>query len=166
MSSTSSQWQVEFDRVTKTPPPPGAILTTLDGSPLAVHIEFPQGKAPFMYALAHVPCIVGCQLGWFARSVDEESMYGWKVILLPKARDKVIQRIGIARNKVGVGSIRIIRASHAGKSLLGEIVDFTAKRVPQAAMEAVDKAIATAVQENEVQPRGEGLVDVPQPAEA
>jgi hypothetical protein len=118
---TTDSWKDQFEAAKSAPPSAGTILVSLDGKPVKVNIELAAGKAPFMYGICHLPCIVGQPVGWYARSTEDETNYGWKCILLPKARDRVIRARGIASPVVGVKSLKVIRESREGKSLLVEV---------------------------------------------
>lgn len=119
----SVEWQQRYKDTVNQKPETGTVIRTLDGEPLRINIEMTVGRTPFLYTLLYVPCVVGCELGWYARSIKDTTIHGWKAILMPRARDVIINNPGIPadRSWVGVQSVKIVRASQQGKSLLVEI---------------------------------------------
>lgn len=116
-----NQWRKEFQKILNVPPV-GEYLGTEDGSPIKIEIECYSGKKPFMFTRAYVPQVVGGQLGWFAQRECDVSQYGWKVILMPKSRDEAVKRIGIDKPYGLVGTIRVLKMSETGQSMLGEVI--------------------------------------------
>lgn len=142
----TSNWQEDFDRVSKQPPADSSILKTVDGTAVKVVIELLEGKEPFMYALIYVPTLVGSDVGWFARSVNDKSMFGWKAILLPKARHEIIRVHGMSKTIAPVDGLRVVRRSQEGKSLLVELYKEPVKAVvPIFKKEEPSKEIPTPV---------------------
>jgi len=117
-------WAEEYQKLIAAPPDTGAVLTTIDGVAARLDLELVQGQAPFVYGRAFVPEIVGSRLDWFLQSVESKNTYGWKCILLPKARQECIRRLGITKSILPVKSLRVIRRSESGKSLLCEIAEY------------------------------------------
>lgn len=122
------EWAKTYDALIKNPPVAGTIIKSLDGKPILIRVDLVKGKTPCMYGLAYVPQIVGCALGWFARSVDDRTLNGQKLILLPRAREIVIKTFGISSKQVPIYSLRIVRTSQSGKSLLVEIASLRRER--------------------------------------
>lgn len=118
------EWREEFQRLNENRPKANDILYTRDGAMVKLTIEFHDNKEPFIFARVFVPDKVGEELGWFAQSMKETGMYGLKVILYPRSRNEVIRTLGVKSNEVGVTSIRILRPSDSGKSLLGEVAEW------------------------------------------
>ena len=116
----SEQWGVEYKKTLERLPDSGEILTTKDGSLAKLEFEINPGRVPFLYGLAYVPAEVGCELGWFLQS---EESFGWKCIILPKAREDCIKRYGL-QNPIYVKSLKVIRVSQTGRSLLCEINEY------------------------------------------
>lgn len=117
----TEKWREEYDTVRKSMPTEGYILKSIDGSPCKVNIEYVTGKEPFMYGLAYLPQIVGAPVGWFARSINDRSSYGFKLILLPKAREMLLREFGVSETQVQVDGFKVIRSSTQGHSLLVEL---------------------------------------------
>lgn len=121
---TVEEWSKEYAEFIANPPQENDVLTTKDGKPVKLTVELHAGHKPLVYAKAYVPDCVGEQLGWFAHSIDENTRYGWKVIMLPRTRDLIIRRFGIKPQDIPVKSVRVIRPSDSGQSLLGEVAEW------------------------------------------
>lgn len=117
-------WSEEYQKLIDNPPGPGAILTTADGSPVRLDRTLADGKPPFVYGRAYVPEIVGSMLGWFLQSNDGKKTHGWKCILLPKARQQCFRKLGMTNEILLVKSLRVVRKSQTGKSLLCEVAEY------------------------------------------
>jgi hypothetical protein len=122
--SNHEDWAVEYEKLMSNPPAPGAILKAYGDSMARLNIELVADKPPFVYGLAFVPCIVGKPLGWFLQAIDSEGAHGWKCILLPKAREEAIRKLGLKTKVVPVKSLRVIRMSNSKNSLLCEINEY------------------------------------------
>lgn len=118
-----SEWKTRFGELVNTPPI-DQILTTEDGSPIRLEIELAPNRPPLIYTRVYVPNTVCGKLGWFAQSIKVRTGFGWKMILMPKARDETIKRLGLDKSVVGVSKVKIIKASASGRSLLGEIAEW------------------------------------------
>lgn len=116
-----SDWSKEYDRLIQNPPKEGDILQSADSSKVILVIELKEHAPPFVYGRAYVPEIVGMDLGWFLQSAGSEGYFGWKCILLPRARTELIQKYGLRNEVVEIVSLRVIRHSVSGKSLLCEV---------------------------------------------
>jgi len=113
-------WNEEYVEALNTPPIEGQILKTLDGKPTRLDIDIEEGKQPFVYGRAFVPSIVGCEIGWFVHSVENEKPFGLKCVLLPNARESVLKEKGI-HPVVSVTSLKVVRWAESGKALLCEV---------------------------------------------
>lgn len=118
------EWRAEYEHVRQNPPEPDDLILTEDGSPVKLEMEFQRGQAPLIFARLYVPTIVGRPLGWFARSMEDKSFYGWKAILSIKFRDIVIKKFGFANRQIAVKSIRILRQSQAGTAFVCEVEEW------------------------------------------
>lgn len=123
-SSEVDEWARQYEEYTKNPPADGTILRAYGDDLARIDVEMVSGKAPFLYGRAYVPSIVGMPLGWYLQSVDAEKAFGWKCILLPKAREECIRRLGATKGVVSVKALRVIRKSQSGSSLLCEVAEF------------------------------------------
>jgi len=118
------QWAVEYQQYTDNPPDEGAILECYGGEDARLDLELVEGKPPFLYGRAYVPQIVGMELGWFLQPFDSDSAHGWKCILLPKAREEVLRMLGILEKRLRVKSLKIVRYSRTGASILCEVHEY------------------------------------------
>lgn len=116
-----NQWLEKFQNLLNTPPEPGYVLRTINGSPLKIDIECRPGNPVFMSTRAFVPNEVCGLLRWVGPTERDFGSVGWKVILLPAARDEAMRRLPLADRVGFVKSIRIVRMAGTGRSLLGEI---------------------------------------------
>ena len=122
---SNEQWAKEFDAQLSQLPDDGAILEAYGGGTARLNIELVEGKDPFVYGRAYVPSIVGQPIsGWHLHEYDSKNTSGIKVILLPKARDEVLRRFGASVGTVPIISLRIVRQSVSGKSLLAEVAEY------------------------------------------
>lgn len=120
---TIDEWRAAYRELANTAPVE-RFLVTSDGSPIRVDINCVEGKPPFMYTKAFIPNIVGGTLDWYAQREGDEDIIGWKVILLPKARDEAMRHFDITQPYGLVTKIRIVRMAESGKSLLGEVASW------------------------------------------
>jgi hypothetical protein len=118
------EWKDEWQKHTDNPPKPGDILRAYGGGPARLDVELVDGKPPFVYARVYVPCIVGHELGWFLQGIDSDQAHGWKCILLPKAREECLRKLGLKEPVISVKSLRVVRASQTGNSLLCEVAEY------------------------------------------
>jgi hypothetical protein len=116
-----AEWRKAYQILFKSPIESGTVLTTANGDPAKLTIQFSNGSQPFIFGKAYIPDTVGETLGRFLQSIKEPVRFGLKVILLPKSRGEVIARFGLGENEVGVKSLKIIRYSTSRESLLGEV---------------------------------------------
>lgn len=116
-----AEWVDKYNEALDTPPVAGAILTSENGEPVKLVVEIQEGQPPFVYGRAHVPEVVQENVGWFLKDGDIGNFYGWKCILLPRARAELLKKCPIVEETVSVQSLRVIRQSKSGKSLLCEV---------------------------------------------
>lgn len=121
---TFDKWSKEYDACVNNPPKEGDILTTMDDGKAILVVELKEGVPPFVYGRAFVPEIVGADLGWFLQSVEGQGFYGWKCILMPRARTELIRKFGLQKEIIEVKSLRVVRLSKSGKSLLCEVNEY------------------------------------------
>ena len=117
-------WSEQYNQVIDNPPKEGDVLSTLNGEPAKLNIELVEGSPPFIYGRAYVPEIVGSEIAWCLQSETIESYHGWKCILMPRARGELIRKCGLTGDTVIVKSLRVVRPSQSGKSLLCEIGEY------------------------------------------
>lgn len=117
-------WNEDYQKLVDSPPMAGDILQTNDGSPARLDRDLFEGNAPFVYGRAYVPEIVGSTLGWFLQGIGTKNTHGWKCILLPKARQECLRKLGILKSILPVKSLRVVRRSQSGMSLLCEVAEY------------------------------------------
>lgn len=144
MASTD-QWAKDYQNHSDNPPPEGTILRCYGGVDARLDLELVDGKPPFVYGRVYVPHIVGTALGWFLQPFDSDAAYGWKCILLPKAREEVLRKLGITEKRVRVKALRIVRYSRTGSSILCEVAEYV-----DAPQEVADKWAERGVPEVQV----------------
>lgn len=123
-SDEVSKWSAQYNETLENPPEEGAILVTLDGSPVRLTVEIKDGSPPFIYGRMYVPEIVGVKLGWYLQSEGIDTYHGWKCILMPRARGDLTKKVGLDGDTVLVKSLRMIRKSQSGKSYLCEVHEY------------------------------------------
>jgi hypothetical protein len=96
-----AEWRKAYQILFKSPIESGTVLTTANGDPAKLTIQFSNGSQPFIFGKAYIPDTVGETLGRFLQSIKEPVRFGLKVILLPKSRGEVIARFGLGENEVG-----------------------------------------------------------------
>ena len=122
-----SEWIEKYNAVLETPPKQGDILSAaVAGESVNLVVEMKEGSAPFVYGRAHVPEVVGPieDVKWVLKDADTGGFYGWKAILLPRARGELLKKCEIVDGVVSVKSLRVIRPSQSGKSLLCEVCNY------------------------------------------
>lgn len=118
---STDAWRKSYKEHLDNPPKEGDILRAKDDCPARLILEIENGKPPFLYGTAFVPCIVNEPVGWFLQTVDDETIFGWKCIVMPKAREECLRRFGLDAPHIPVKALRVVRVSDSGKSLLCEI---------------------------------------------
>lgn len=129
-----STWREELHEILNNPPQPGDILMAVGGEPARLDVEENEGKSPFIYGQAYVPSIQGCQLGWFLHPASSNRYYGMKCILLPKARQEVIRRLG-PNSQLSIKSLKVVRLSKTNTSLLCDVHEWCEEEVTEQAVE-------------------------------
>lgn len=127
MVGTNKEWAAQYEQMRNNPPvEPGTVLTTIDGSPSAVHISLPDGKKPFYYGIVYLASVVGQPVGWYTRSVNDDSkekLEGIKLIVMTKSRNLLLRKFGIANPIIPVKEgLKVHHKSESGKSILVELV--------------------------------------------
>lgn len=138
----SSDWSDQYQNHLDNPPESGTVLSTLGDEPARLDIEIQDGKPPFLYGRAFVPCIVGEPVGWYLQPMGTKQAHGWKCILLPKAREECLRRCGLKNATVPVKSLRIVRKSKSGSSLLCEVAEYWEEKEVVAEEVVDDETIA------------------------
>lgn len=118
------EWKEQYQSFTENPPKPGDILRPYGDTLARLDVELVEGKPPFVFGRVHVPCLVGCELGWFLQGIDTTQQHGWKCILLPKAREECIRKCGLKEKVIGVKALRVVRYSQTKNSLLCEVAEY------------------------------------------
>lgn len=123
-----SDWLKTYKEVSGTRPQIGANIRTMSGLPIRINIQLKTGRTPFLYAMLHVPCLIGQPIGWFARDIADNKNHGTKAILMPRARDLILThpRFNPDSTWIGVDEIRIVRIPdlfHVEISDLGNWLD-------------------------------------------
>lgn len=119
---TISEWRQAYDKVSNTPPINEYI--SAEQGPIRMHMELHPGSPPFIFTRVYIRNIVGVKPAWFAQGDNQSNSFGWKVILLPKARDEVIRRFGVANSILRIKMLRIVKISESRRSLLAEVVEW------------------------------------------
>lgn len=128
-----------YKTVAENPPKPGDVLRAYGGEPARLTIELVEGKPPFIYGRAYVPSIVGARIdSWVLQHSDTKSNYGWKCVLLPKAREEVLRRFPQLPDMVPVNALRVVRYSQTKNSILCEVAEWTNESMPALQTEQVE----------------------------
>ena len=122
--SDLQNWSDQYNEVVNNPPKEGDVLTTLSDELAKLNVELVEGSPPFIYGRAYVPEIIGSEIKWCLQSENVESYHGWKCILMPRARGELIRKCGLKGDIVMVKSLRVVRLSQSGKSLLCEVEEY------------------------------------------
>lgn len=121
--SENQKWADDLKHFLDNPPAQGTVLKAYGDVDAKLEVVLTEGKQPFIYGKAYVPCVVGSGLGWYLQGVDQETAHGWKCILMPKARQELIQAKGLNEEGMAVKALRVIRYSDSKKSMLCEIAE-------------------------------------------
>jgi len=121
MCENLSNWRDKYLKVIANPPEEGTILKPLSGKAVLV-VEVQDNRPPFIYGKAFVPEIPSIEPSWYLQDEEHRSHYGWKCILMAKARTKLIRNSNLSET-VEVDALRVVKQSQSGKSLLCEVVD-------------------------------------------
>lgn len=123
---STSDWTKNYEDVLNNPPQPGDVLSCVTDEDARLDVELVEGRPPFIYGRAYIPCIVGQASGWFLQPFDSDTAHGWKCILLPKAREECIRKRGLKEPRIAVRSLKVVRVSESGQSLLCEVAQYDA----------------------------------------
>lgn len=123
------EWCDEYTELAAHPPEDGDFLYARDsnGIPqmIKLEVELIVGRTPFIFTRANLPQEVGSKLEWYGQGINDLPNYsGWKVVIADRSKAEVIRRFTLALTVIPVKSIRILRQSKTGKSLIGEVVQF------------------------------------------
>ena len=122
--SDVNEWSEQYSKVVNNPPKEGDLLTTFSGNSAILTVELNEGTPPFIYGRAYVPEIITDDVRWCLQEEDVSSYHGWKCILMPRARTELLRKIKLTGETVNIQSLRVVRPSQSGKSLLCEIAEF------------------------------------------
>jgi hypothetical protein len=118
---SDTSWAEEYELLRQNPPKEQDWLVTNDGSPIRVTIKLEQGKRPFIFALCYLPDIVGSDLGWFCRRLEDDNPAGMKCII---DTPEFLRRKGLASSVVSVQKLRVKSDTLSGKALRVEVVEW------------------------------------------
>lgn len=118
-----AEWSEKYKQIIDSPPDNGAILRPIDGDVVLI-VETQDGKPPFIYGKAFVPEIPDIKPRWYLQNDEHKSHNGWKCILMARARAELIKKIGLDGDTVRVKSLRVVKQSQSGKSLLCEVESY------------------------------------------
>jgi len=121
------EWINDYNECLQKIPQPGDILRPYPGEDqkAIITVELKAGAPPFMYGKVYVPEILGSTVGWFLQSEANRNFHGWKCILLPEARTKLTQKVGLpSTGIIYVSALRVVRPSKTGSSLLCEVAEY------------------------------------------
>lgn len=118
-----ADWSEKYQATINAPPVAGTILRPIEGDAVLI-VETQEGKPPFIYGKAFVPEIPDITPGWYLQNDEHKSHHGWKCILMARARAELIKKVGLEGDTVKVKSLRIIKQSQSGKSLLAEVHEY------------------------------------------
>lgn len=121
---STEKWAQAYQGLSDNPPEPGTVLRAYGGEDARLDLELVEGNPPFLYGRAFVPQIVGAELGWFLQPFDSDSAYGWKCILMPKAREECLRRCGITNERIAIKALKVVRYSRTGSSILCEVAEY------------------------------------------
>jgi len=122
-------WREKYTRLLNDPPKNGNILKSSDDSGVLLVMELKEDMPPFIFGKAYVPDVVGQELGWFAHGPQSQHFHGWKCILMPRARNELIQKYGLQWDQISVKSLRVIKVSQSGRSILCEIAEYQEEKI-------------------------------------
>ena len=120
----TQEWSERYNAVIENPPKEGDVLTTFDGVPAKLTVEMSEGTPPFIYGRCYVPEIITDDVRWCLQGGDIDSYSGFKCILMPRARTELLRKIKLVDEFVEVKSLRVVRPSQSGKSLLVEVAEY------------------------------------------
>jgi len=118
-----AEWSHKFKEVSDNPPAIGSILKSINGEAILT-VEIHDDKPPFIYGKAFVPEITDLEPAWYLQDEDHHSYHGLKCILMARARADLIKQKGLTGNTVKIKSLRVIKYSQSGQSLLCEVENY------------------------------------------
>lgn len=118
------KWSERYNEVIQNPPKEGDILSSASGGAAVLSVEINEGSPPFIYGRAYVPEVMSEDVKWCLQEEGVSSYHGWKCILMPRARTDLLRKVGLDGDTVSVKSLRVVRPSQSGKSLLCEVADY------------------------------------------
>jgi hypothetical protein len=123
MSVDLAEWSSKYQNAISNPPDTDDILRPVDGDAILV-VESQEGKPPFIYGKCYVSEVPDVEPGWYLQSDENKAHHGWKCILMSKARATLIANVGLSGETVKVKSLKVIKRSQSGKSLLCEVHEY------------------------------------------
>lgn len=120
------KFRQDFAEAQENPPAIGTILRPYGDDDVAkLVIDLQEGKEPFIYGQAYVPCIVGMPVkGWCLQTPDIKGVHGLRCILLTRARDAIIRKYPNLPSEVHVKSLKVVRYTRKGSAMLCEVHEF------------------------------------------
>lgn len=116
------KWSEEYQVALSTPPAVGSIIKPINGDAVLT-VEIQDNKPPFIYGRAFVPEIPGQEPKWYLQNEEYRANQGYKCILMARARTELIKKCGL-KTEIKVKSLRVIKPSQSGKSLLCEVENY------------------------------------------
>ncbi len=132
---TPEEWAEEYELMLRNPPKEGDFLWALDyrakpdennpdAGRIKLEINLESGQAPFIFARAYIPNIVGRRPNWYVYGMTDNSNHGWKVILHPKSRDEALLKFGVKSKFIFCRCLVVVRKSLTGNSLVAEVTEW------------------------------------------
>ena len=109
----------KFETLRRNKPAPGDILQAKDGKSVIVYVEQKIEHGKLFNRVFYVNCLIddACS-GWYLTSKP----CGLKVLILPRAQEKLIGKYGGTDNLL-VKKLRVIRHNLANTALIAELVE-------------------------------------------
>jgi hypothetical protein len=132
---TPEEWAEEYEVILKNPPQEGDFLWTRDykcqpdennpdAGRIKLEIELNSGQAPFIYARAYIPNIVGERPNWYVYGMTDNANHGWKVVLHPRSRDEAILKFGVKSKYIHCRCLEVVRISLKGSSIVAVVTEW------------------------------------------
>lgn len=116
-----TSWEEQYDDAISNIPVEGALLVAQDDQRIKLTVVCEEGKPPFVFTQANVSEIVGETPAWYCQGEHDDKFYGLMCIIMPRARKDIAKKFGFSNPEIFVKSLRVIRQSKSGKSLLCEV---------------------------------------------